>query len=68
MRKKHRPLGPNGTWKTGQRCPQTGHWADQDGLINHFEVGDTFPPTCTGFDHKSKCAYRTLVMDIAQAS
>ncbi|MFC7219209.1 hypothetical protein ACFQLX_13680 [Streptomyces polyrhachis] len=66
--RRHLPKGPNGSWKTGQRVPETGFWVDQNGLINHFEVGDTFPPTCTGFSRKSECAYRIRVEVAAQAS
>lgn len=52
------PLGPNGTWKTGQRCPATGIWRDQYGQVIEMHVHDTFPP-CIG--REGECAYRTLV-------
>ena len=29
MKNTHVPKGPRGTWKTGQRVPVTGDWADQ---------------------------------------
>lgn len=39
----HRPIGPNDSWKTGQRVPVSGQWADQYGSVHSFEQGTTFP-------------------------
>lgn len=44
MRRQHRPLGPNGSWKTGQRVPGDGAYRNQFGQIVHFDAGTTFPP------------------------
>lgn len=63
-RTRHRPLGPNGTWKTGQRVPFTGAWVDQYGAVYRFEAGRTFPPC---IDRKGECAFRILA-DSAGAS
>lgn len=54
----HQPKGPSGTWKTGQRVPMSGTWADQYGAVYHFTTGTTFPPC---IDRKGECAYRVLV-------
>jgi hypothetical protein len=62
---RHRPKGPNGTWKTGQRVPVSGTWADQYGLITHHTAGSTFPPC---LDRKGECANRRLVNAVAAAS
>jgi hypothetical protein len=61
MSNKHRPKGPNSTWKTGQRVPATGRWVDQNGTPTWHQKGDTFPPTagsgwCTG----GEVAFRRL--------
>lgn len=56
---KHNPLGPGGTWKTGQRVPSGGPWVDQYGEIDNFVSGTTFPP-CIG--RKGECAYRNPVI------
>ncbi|MDE2100160.1 MAG: hypothetical protein KGL39_23090 [Patescibacteria group bacterium] len=61
----HRPKGPNGTWKTGQRVPDTGLWADQYGVVAHFTADHTFPPC---IDRKGECAFRTLVNVTAAAT
>jgi hypothetical protein len=53
---RHRPKGPNGSWKTGQRVPQTQFYVDQHGEVSHHTMGSTFPP-CIG--RKGECAYRT---------
>lgn len=55
---KPRALGPGGTYKTGQRVPITGYWADQYGVITHHACHSTFPP-CIG--RKGQCAYRRPV-------
>lgn len=52
---KHEPLGPNGTWKTGQRVPSTGLYVDQHNVVTTHEAGATFPP-CIG--RKGEAAYR----------
>lgn len=62
---KHLPLGPDGTWKTGQRVPFTGHWSDQYGDVVRFEVGTTFPPC---IDRKGECAFRFLVAQAVPAA
>jgi hypothetical protein len=49
------PRGPAGTWKTGQRVPEDGLWADQYGVVSMHLKGATFPP-CIG--RKGECAYR----------
>lgn len=54
----HRPKGPNETWKTGQRVPVSGAWADQYGLVTNHTAGGTFPPC---LDREGECAYRHLV-------
>jgi hypothetical protein len=56
-RKNHRPLGPGGSWKTGQRVPFTSSWVDQHGVMSLHYAGDTFPAT-VGFGGVSECAYR----------
>lgn len=61
---KHFPQGPDGAWKTGQRVPFDGKWADQYGLITFHERGATFPPC---IDRKGVCAYRYLVEAVAAA-
>ena len=55
---KHTGMGPDGSWKTGQRVPFTGSWADQYGVVSHHEMGATFPPC---IDRKGECAFRYLV-------
>ena len=60
----HTPKGPDGTWKTGQRVPETGLWADQHGDVTRFTEGCTFPPC---IDRKGECAYRFKV-DVAAAT
>ena len=54
----HTPLGPDGSWKTGQRVPQEGLWSDQYGDVTRFERGHTFPPC---IDRKGTCAFRNFV-------
>lgn len=63
-RSRHVPLGPNGTWKTGQRVPFTSRYVDQYGVPSTHFVGDTFPP-CVG--RKGVCAYRKPVSVIGRA-
>jgi hypothetical protein len=58
------PLGPGGTYKTGQRVPVTGDWADQYGVVIWIEQGNTFPPC---IDRKGECAYRSLIAAAATA-
>ena len=58
----HRPKGPNGSWKTGQRVPTSGSWSDQYGDVVWFEQGHTFPPC---IDRKGECANRNLVEQAA---
>lgn len=50
-----RPLGPLGTWKTGQRVPATGYWQDQYGSVSYFSASSTFPPA---IGRKGQCAFR----------
>lgn len=50
-----RPLGPGGTYKTGQRVPFAGYWTDQFGVTTFHESGTTFPPCIW---RKGTCAYR----------
>lgn len=54
----HFPLGPDGSWKTGQRVPMAGNYADQYGVVTHFSAGRTFPPC---IDRKGECAFRHLI-------
>lgn len=56
----NRPLGPDGTWKTGQNVPVSGLWVDQYDVVTHNYQGDTFPPC---IDRKGECAYRELVQE-----
>ncbi|BCN84354.1 hypothetical protein RE0356_29950 [Prescottella equi] len=58
MAKTHTPLGPNGSWKTGQRVPADGTYVDQYGFPSYHEKHACFPP-CIGRD--GECAYRTPV-------
>jgi hypothetical protein len=58
----HRPKGPDDTWKTGQRVPVAGDWADQYGIVTTHDKGATFPPC---LDRKGECAYRFLVREAA---
>jgi hypothetical protein len=62
-RSTHRPLGPGGSWKTGQRCPEAGQWVDQHGQVNHFDYGSTFPP-CISPDG-GEVAFRLLFVSAA---
>jgi hypothetical protein len=52
------PLGPDGQWKTGQRVPETGNYADQYGVVTHHQAGATFAPC---LDRKGECAFRIKV-------
>lgn len=58
----HRPKGPNGTWKTGQRVPTSGDWSDQYGVVTTHTAGGTFPPC---LDREGECAFRFLVREAA---
>lgn len=58
MASRRGPLGPKDSWKTGQRVPVTGDWADQYGLVSHHDAGNTFPPC---LDRNGECAFRILV-------
>jgi hypothetical protein len=60
----HRPKGPQGTWKTGQRVPRTGVYVDQYGVHTSHDEGGTFPP-CVG--RKGECAFRRVVRAIQRA-
>jgi len=60
----HVPQGPDGTWKTGQRVPFSGNWADQYGVVSSHDAGTTFPPC---IDRKGECAFRILVEAVAAA-
>ncbi|MEE9964486.1 MAG: hypothetical protein K4304_05255 [Propionicimonas sp.] len=60
----HQPKGPHGTWKTGQRVPETGWWRDQYGDVIQIDRGSTFPPC---IDRKGECAYRTMIVAEATA-
>lgn len=61
----HRPLGPDESWKTGQRVPWTGYWADQFGDVSWFIAGHTFPPC---IDRKNECAFRVHIENPAAAT
>ena len=56
---RNRPLGPNNSWKTGQRVPFTGNYRDQYGQVNHFEENTTFPPVVAR--KGGECAFRHFV-------
>ena len=58
------PLGPGGTYKTGQRVPIDGLWVDQYGETSNHERGATFPP-CIG--RKGECAFRLMTKAAATA-
>jgi len=62
---RHLPKGPSGTWKTGQRVPESGNWVDQHGSSQYFTRGSTFPPC---IDRKGECANRFLVAEDAVAA
>lgn len=55
---RHRPLGPRGTWKTGQRVPRDGTYVDQHGVTSTHFAGDTFPPSV---GRKGECAFRRMI-------
>jgi len=61
---RHRPKGPNETWKTGQRVPTTDIYVDQYGVASHHEEGRSFPP-CIG--RKGECAFRKPYRAVAAA-
>lgn len=65
MPRKKRPLGPNGSWKTGQRVPEDGNWKDQYGTVSTHYEGDTFPP-CV--HRQGECAFRERVIRSAAAT
>lgn len=58
------PKGPDGAWKTGQRVPFDGYWADQYGAVTFHERRATFPPY---IDRRGECAMRHLIEDVAAA-
>lgn len=58
-RRRRRPLGPNGSFKTGQRVPWRGNWRDQYGQVNWFEKETTFPPVVAR--KGGECAYRHFI-------
>lgn len=62
---RHKPKGPNGTWKTGQRVPWSGHYADQFRVVTYHDRGTTFPP-CIG--RKGTGAYRKPYIAAATAT
>lgn len=57
---KARPLGPNETFKTGQRVPISGWWMDQYKVVTFHSEHHTFPPC---IDRKGECAYRDLIQE-----
>jgi len=59
MTRKHSPLGPNDSWKTGQRVPSTGNYRNQYGQVVRFDIGTTFPP-CVGRDYGGAVAFWVL--------
>lgn len=64
-RNTNRPLGPNGTWKTGQRVPATGLWQDQYGQVQMFHEHGTFI-FCIG--RKGEVAFRKLIRAAGEVS
>lgn len=63
---RNRPLGPNDSWKTGQRVPLSGNWVDQYGQVNRFEAYSTFPPVVAR--KGGECAYRRFVRSVEQTA
>lgn len=62
MAKRRRgPLGPNGSWKQGQRVPADGEWIDQFGRICDLDAHGTFPP----IRRKGTCTFWRLYQDAA---
>jgi hypothetical protein len=59
MSRKHNPLGPGGTWKTGQRVPRDGDYENQYGQLVRFDAGTTFPPR-VGRKSGGEVAYWTI--------
>lgn len=62
--RKKRPLGPNGSWKQGQRCPADGEWIDQFGRVLELAAHSTFPP----IKRKGECTYWIHYDDAHQAA
>ena len=58
MRRSQTGKGPGGTWKTGQRVPESGFYRDQYKVSSFHEAGRTFPPC---LDRKGECAFREFV-------
>lgn len=54
-----RPLGPDDSFKSGQRCPRSGLWRDQRGNTCRFDEHSTFPPVPGR--NGGECAYWKLV-------
>lgn len=60
--KPHSPLGPEGSWKTGQRNAEAGWYKDQFGrLVWLGWVGGVFPPTRDHHD-RSVCGFWILIL------
>ncbi|OYN82954.1 hypothetical protein [Mycolicibacterium sphagni] len=61
-KKRHKgPLGPNGSWKQGQRVPVGGQWIDQFGRILDLTAHFTFPPIPV----KGECTFWKLYEEAA---
>lgn len=67
MTKIHRPLGPGGTWKQGQRVPATGWWKNQLGQVAMLDAKSTFPPPF-GKNPNRIVTYWTLIRAAATAN
>ncbi len=59
------PLGPDGTWKTGQRVYVGGRYVDQFGTPFYLDLGATFPPTQVG--KKSICGFYREAMTFSRS-
>lgn len=62
----HRPKGPGGTWKQGQRVPVTGLWINQLGQQSTLAMSSTFPPS-QGKNNGGIVTYWTLIKAAATA-
>lgn len=66
-RKRHRPLGDDGGWKTGQRVEVPGVYRSQTGEVRHFAyLGSVSTPTRNRNDEMI-CASWHLVSRLAAA-
>ena len=57
--RKTKPIGKDGSWKTGQRTPESGLYTDQYGSPTYFYEAGTFPPV-RGTSHR-ECGWFKLI-------